>query len=238
MTTPLLEAERVTRCYREVPVVDEVSLAVHAGEIVCLLGPNGAGKTTLIRMAATLARPSSGVLRYRGVEAKSATPGARSWIGFASHQSLLYPELTVAENLRFHRRLHGARADVGNLLRRHGLSAVADIPARHLSRGTAQRATLARALLHEPELLLLDEPFAGLDGAARERLVGMVREARGRGAAVLVATHDVGRALVLADRALVLQRGRVVLDDPAADPATVRRTYDTAAAGLPAGDVP
>ena len=175
--TPLFEAERVTRRYREVPVVDEVSLTVAAGEIVGLLGPNGAGKTTLIRMAATLARPSAGVLRYRGVELKHATPAARGWIGFASHQSLLYPELTVAENLRFHRRLHGARTDIGELLERHGLTAVAGVPARHLSRGTAQRATLARALLHEPDLLLLDEPFAGLDGAARERLAGMVRDA-------------------------------------------------------------
>ena len=231
MSAPLLEADRVTRRYREVPVVDEVSLTVAAGEIVALLGPNGAGKTTLIRMAATLARPSSGRLRYRGVELKHAVPAARGWIGFASHQSLLYPELTVRENLNFHRRLHGARTDIGALLETHGLAPVADVPARHLSRGTAQRATLARALLHQPDLLLLDEPFAGLDGAARERLAGMVRAARERGAAVLFATHDVGRAVELADRALVLQRGRVVLDDPAVDPEAVRRTYDAAAAG-------
>ena len=231
MSAPLFEADRVTRRYREVPVVDEVSLTVAAGEIVALLGPNGAGKTTLIRMAATLARPSSGTVRYRGVELKHAVPAARGWIGFASHQSLLYPELTVRENLNFHRRLHGARTDIGALLETHGLAAVADVPARHLSRGTAQRATLARALLHQPDLLLLDEPFAGLDGAARERLAGMVRAARERGAAVLFATHDVGRAVALADRALVLQRGRVVLDDPAVDPEAVRRTYDAAAAG-------
>ena len=230
MSAPRFEAERVTRSYREVPVVDEVSLAVGAGEIVCLLGPNGAGKTTLIRMAATLARPSSGTLRYRGVELKQATPAARGWIGFASHQSLLYPELTVAENLRFHRRLHGARTDLAALLEAHGLSAVADVPARHLSRGTAQRATLARALLHEPELLLLDEPFAGLDGAARKRLAALVLAARERGAAVLAATHEVDLGLELADRAVILHRGRVILDDPAAAPDTVRRTYSEAAA--------
>lgn len=230
VSAPPFEAERVTRTYREVPVVDEVSLAVAAGEVVCLLGPNGAGKTTLIRMAATLARPSSGVLRYRGVELKKATPAARGWIGFASHQSLLYPELTVAENLRFHRRLHGARADVGELLETHGLSAVADVPARHLSRGTAQRATLARALLHQPDLLLLDEPFTGLDGAARERLAALVLAARERGAAVLAATHEVDLGLELADRAVILHRGRVILDDPAASPAAVRRTYAAAAA--------
>ena len=230
MSVPRFEAERVTRSYREVPVVDEVSLAVDAGEIVCLLGPNGAGKTTLIRMAATLARPSSGTLRYRGMELKHATPAARGWIGFASHQSLLYPELTVAENLRFHRRLHGARTDLAALLEAHGLSAVADVPARHLSRGTAQRATLARALLHEPELLLLDEPFAGLDGAARKRLAALVLAARERGAAVLAATHEVDLGLELADRAVILHRGRVILDDPGAAPDTVRRTYAEAAA--------
>lgn len=230
MPTPLFEAERVTRRYREVPVVDEVSLTVAAGEIVCLLGPNGAGKTTLIRMAATLARPSSGTLRYRGVELQRATPAARRWIGFASHQSLLYPELTVAENLHFHRRLHGARTDLGALLEVHGLSAVADVPARHLSRGTAQRATLARALLHEPDLLLLDEPFAGLDGAARKRLAALVLAARERGAAVLAATHEVDLGLELADRAVVLGRGRVILDDPGAERDAVRRTYGEAAA--------
>ena len=230
MTPPVFEAARVTRRYREVPVVDAVSLTVDAGEIVCLLGPNGAGKTTLIRMAATLARPSSGTLRYRGEELRQATPAARGWIGFASHQSLLYPELTVAENLRFHRRLHGARTSVGELLETHGLAAVADVPARHLSRGTAQRATLARALLHQPDLLLLDEPFTGLDDAARKRLVARVLAARERGAAVLAATHEVDLGLELADRAVILHRGRVILDDPGAEPDAVRRTYAEAAA--------
>ena len=229
MPSPIFAADRVTRRYREVPVVDAVSLTANAGEIVCLLGPNGAGKTTLIRMAATLTRPSSGTLRYRGVELAQAVPAARGWIGFASHYSLLYPELTVAENLRFHRRLHAARTDIADLLETHGLAPVADVPARHLSRGTAQRATLARALLHEPDLLLLDEPFVGLDGRARERLAAMVRAARGRGAAVIAATHEVDFGLDLADRAVVLRRGRVVLDDPAAPAATVRRTYAEAA---------
>ena len=225
MGPPVFEAEEVTRRYLGVPVVDRVSLAVAAGEIVCLLGPNGAGKTTLIRMAATLARPSSGTLRYRGVESRRAAPAVRGRIGFASHQSLLYPELTVAENLRFHARLHGRDPDLGVLLEAHGLARFAEVPARHLSRGTAQRATLARALLHEPDLLLLDEPFAGLDGAARERLTDQLVGARARGAAVLWATHEVEHGLALSDRAVVLGRGRVALDDPAAAPEEVRRVY-------------
>ena len=212
-------------------MVEDVSLQVRMGQIVCLLGPNGAGKTTLMRMAATLARPSAGTLRYHGVAARNAVPAVRSRIGFASHHSLLYPDLTVAENLRFHSRLHGVAWDRGALLEAHGLEAVAGVEARHLSRGTAQRASLARALLHEPDLLLLDEPFSGLDGAAVDRLVELLVRWRERGAAVLVATHDVERGLRISDRAAVLHRGRLVLDQAAAEPELVKRTYRRAASG-------
>ncbi len=231
MPAPVFEAERVTRRFRGVPAVDEVSLRVTAGESVCLLGPNGAGKTTLLRLAASLARPSSGALRYRGVPARDAFPAARGWIGFASHHSLLYPELTVRENLEFHRRLHAADSDLEDVLARHGLAAVADTPTRWLSRGTAQRVTLARALLHRPDLLLLDEPFSGLDAAAGERLFDRVREARERGAALIAATHDVDRGLALADRFVVLRRGRVIHEGPAGDRDTARRVYRQASLG-------
>lgn len=223
--SPVLEADHVTRKFRGIPAVDAVSLRVLAGESVCLLGPNGAGKTTLLRIAASLARPTSGTLRYRGVPARDAFPAARAWIGFASHHSLLYPELSVRENLAFHRRLHGVRCDLDHVLDRHGLVGVADTPARHLSRGTAQRVTLARALLHDPDLLLLDEPFTGLDAAAGERLLERIGEARGRGAAVVTATHDLDRGLTAADRFVVLRRGRVIREGPASDPDAARRSY-------------
>ncbi len=231
MAVPVFEAERLTRRFRGLPAVDGVSLQVAPGESVCLLGPNGAGKTTLLRLAASLARPTSGELRYRGVPAASAFPGARAWIGFASHHSLLYPELTVRENLRFHRRLHSAGCDLDEALERHGLLAVADAPARHLSRGTAQRATLARALLHNPDLLLLDEPFTGLDAAAGERLLVRLEEARERGAAVVSATHDLDRGLAAADRFVILRRGRVIHEGPATDRDRARRLYRDASAG-------
>ncbi len=211
--------------------MDRVSLRVDAGEVVCLLGPNGAGKTTLIRMAATLARPHAGALRFRGADLRKAGPEIRGRIGFASHASLLYPDLTVAENLRFHARLHVVRRPLGPLLARHGLEAVADVPARHLSRGTAQRAAVARAVLHEPELLLLDEPFSGLDEAAAEAVIELLRDFRARGAGVLVTTHEVERGLSVADRAAVLHRGRLILDDPCAPLEVVRGTYRDAAAG-------
>ncbi len=231
MSAPVFEAERVTRRFRGVPAVDDVSLRVAAGESVCLLGPNGAGKTTLLRLSASLARPSTGTLRYRGVAAREAFPGARGWIGFASHHSLLYPELTVRENLEFHRRLHRAATNLDDLLVHHGLAAVADTPARWLSRGTAQRATLARALLHGPDLLLLDEPFSGLDAAAGERLFDRIREARERGAALITATHDVDRGLAVADRFVVLRRGRVIHEGPAADRDMAHRVYRQASLG-------
>ncbi len=212
-------------------MVHEVSLSLGAGEGVCLLGENGAGKTTFLRMAATLLRPSAGALFYRGVRAAEALPEVRGRIGYASHESLLYPELTVRENLSFHRRLHRAEVDLDELLHRHRLLRVANAPARLLSRGTAQRVSLARALLHQPSLLLLDEPFAGLDGGARDRLLRLLAEARERGAAVLVATHDLERGLAVCDRAVVLSGGRVAADDPGANRAEIAAAYAAAVSG-------
>ncbi len=208
MTPPAaFEADRLVKRYRRVPVLDGVDFRVAAGEAVCLMGPNGAGKTTLLRIAATLARPSAGTVRYQGAP---ATPETRGRIGFASHHSLLYPDLTVEENLRFHARLHRAPADIGEIIEAHGLERVRRWPARLLSRGTAQRAALARALLHRPGLLLLDEPFSGLDRASRERLARRIREAREeRGVALILATHDHSLGIDLTDRAAALHEGRI-----------------------------
>lgn len=225
MAPEIFRAERLTRRYRDLPVVSGVSLSLAAGEGVCLLGGNGAGKTTLLGMAATLIPPSAGTLFYRGAPAAEALPEARGRIGYASHESLLYRELTARENLAFHRRLHRSAADLDALLDAHGLAARADLPARLLSRGTAQRVSLARAFLHEPELLLLDEPFAGLDGPARDRLTAALRRAREGGAALLLATHDLDRGLEATDRALVLRAGQVVFSGPNADRPEIERAY-------------
>ena len=225
MAAEILRAEGVSRLYRGTPVVREVNLSLAEGEGICLLGGNGAGKTTLLRMAATLLRPSAGALYYRGAPAAEAMPEARAWIGYLGHESLLYPELTLRENLDFHRRLHGAPTSVADALRRHRLTGAADLPTRFVSRGTGQRAALARALLHDPDLLLFDEPFTGLDGPARDRLIDLLGEARSRGAALLLATHDLERGLAVADRAVVLRRGAVALDDPRASVAEVRAAY-------------
>ncbi len=231
MTPAAFEADRLVKRYRHVPVLSGIGFRVKTGEAVCLLGPNGAGKTTLLRIAATLVRPSAGEVRFGGISASEAVPAVRGRIGFASHQSLLYPELTVVENLRFHARLQGVPVDIGELLETHGLAHASHTPARLLSRGTAQRASLARALLHRPDLLLLDEPFAGLDGASRERLARMIHEARERGVALILATHDVPRGLELANRATVLHEGRVVLERPVSERSAIRRAYDVATGG-------
>lgn len=228
MAPEVFRAEGLTRRYRETPVVSGVDLRIGPGEGVCLLGGNGAGKTTLIGLAASLVRPSAGALFYDGRPASEALPAARARIGYASHRSLLYPELTVRENLALHRRLHGSAADLDDLLAAWRLTSRADTPARLLSRGTAQRATLARALLHEPALLLLDEPFAGLDAPSRDRLAARLDRARAAGAALLLATHDLDRGLPLTGRTVVLHRGRKVLDEPNADRAAIERAYTAA----------
>lgn len=228
MAAEVFRAEGLTRKYRESPVVSGVALRIGEGEGVCLLGGNGAGKTTLIGMAASLIRPSAGALFYDGIPAAEALPAARGRIGYASHRSLLYPELTVRQNLALHRRLHGSAADLDELLAAWRLTLWADTPASRLSRGTAQRATLARALLHEPALLLLDEPFAALDGPSRDRLAAHLRRARAGGAALLLATHDLDRGLPLTERTVVLHRGKKVLDEPNADRAAIERAYTAA----------
>lgn len=225
MAPEVFRAERLTRRYRDLPAVSGVSLSLGAGEGVCLCGGNGAGKTTLLGMAATLLPPSSGQIFYRGKPAAEALPEARGRIGYASHETLLYRELTVRENLAFHRRLHRSAADLDRVLDTHGLAAWADLPARLLSRGMAQRVSLARALLHEPELLLLDEPFAGLDGPSRDRLTAALHRARERGAALLLATHDLDRGLEVTDRSLVLRAGKIVFSGPNADRRAIERAY-------------
>ena len=201
--TPLLETENLERRFGAVRVLRGVSLTVRAGECHLVVGPNGAGKTTLLRVLAGLARPHAGTLRRAG--------GSRS-LGFVSHQSLLYDELTPRENLLFVARLQGMRGAAARLvveqrLAAFGLLERADEPVRRLSRGTAQRVTLARALLHDPALLLLDEPLTGLDALATEQALQLFAAERAAGRALVMVTHDPAEAWALATHAHVLVRG-------------------------------
>jgi heme exporter protein A len=211
VNAPAIAARTVTKRFGPVVALAGVDLEVPSGCLVALLGPNGAGKTTLLRLLAGLGRPSSGSLRV------GAAPGdrrrTRAQVGFVGHATFLYSALTARENLVFAARVYGVRSPArraAELLDQHGLAASADLPAGSFSRGMAQRLAIARGLVHDPEVLLLDEPFTGLDRPAADRIGARLRALRDAGRTVVLATHDLPRAARLADRAVVLARGRVV----------------------------
>ena len=206
----------------------DVDLA--AGECLAVLGPNGAGKSTLLRMLATLLRPDSGTLAVCGHTLPEAAGRARAQIGYLGHEPLLYLDLTARQNLELYADLYGlpdARRRVDDALDRVGLLARSFDLVRTFSRGMAQRLGLARVLLHEPRLLLLDEPYAGLDAAGAHLLDALLADAvRDRG--VVMVTHEVERGVALAGRLLVLRAGRTVLSEPtgAVDGSAFRARYE------------
>jgi heme exporter protein A len=201
-----IELERLERRYGERVALAGVSVRVEEGQTLAVLGGNGAGKTTLLRVLAGLLRPNGGSARVLGAD----LPGERwklpSEVGYLGHEPLLYRELSGRENLRYHAQLHRlAPARVEELLGAVGMEDRADDPVRDLSKGLIQRLAVARAVLHEPALLLLDEPRANLDPAAVDLLEPLIGRASGR-TRVLV-SHDVAGALAEADVVLRLKRG-------------------------------
>jgi len=214
-----------------VSALRSIDLEVAEGESLAILGPNGAGKSTLLRIIAGLSHASAGEIERHDSE----TP--RSRIGYLGHATLLYPELSARENLIFAGRLHQvadprARADA--LLAEEDLGDVAHRRAGGFSRGMAQRLSIARARVHEPTLLLLDEPFTGLDHAAANRLSARLGELRERGQALILVTHELDHAAALADSAIVLRAGRVVARIGGDDLAPDRLPQRYAEATLPA----
>jgi heme ABC exporter ATP-binding subunit CcmA len=202
----------VTRTFGRRRALNRVSLRLNAGEIVALLGPNGAGKSTLLGLAATLLEPSSGTIHYDSHTVRSGGPALRRSIGLLGHDLFVYPELTPAENLAFFAGLYsldGIAARVDAALERGGILARRDDPVLSLSRGMRQRLALERALLHDPRLVLLDEPFTGLDDASTAALQARLVALRGAGRIVVVATHDLETIEPVLDRALVLWHGRL-----------------------------
>ena len=204
------------RRYGERAALRDVSLELEAGQTLVIFGPNGAGKTTLLRMLATLLRPHAGEVRVLGRELPADGWAIRGRIGFLGHEPLLYRELSGRENLRFHARLHGASPDrVEAVLGAVGMTARGDDPIAELSRGMVQRLAVARAVLHEPELLLLDEPLANLDPAAAAQVQPLIGRASGR--TRVLTSHDPAGGLQGADLALGLKGGRATLLASAAD---------------------
>jgi heme ABC exporter ATP-binding subunit CcmA len=203
--------DEVSRHFGRRRALSRVSFTCEAGRIAGLLGPNGAGKSTLLSILATLAAPSSGEVRYGSLTAREAGPAIRARLGSLGHDLYLYPELTARENLRFFARLYrvdGARVD--EALEAAGLADRADDLVSGFSRGMRQRLALERALLHRPRLVLLDEPFTGLDDRATSALVARLRAIRAGGAIVVLTTHDLDVVEGLLDLAVVLRDGRLV----------------------------
>jgi heme exporter protein A len=207
---PALEVEGLTRRYGEREALGGVSLHLEEGATLVVFGPNGAGKTTLLRVLASLLRPHAGTVRVLGRELPQESWSVRGRVGLLGHEPLLYRELTARENLIFHARLHDVGEErVDSLLEMLALATRCDEPLRLLSRGMVQRAAVARAVLHEPELLLLDEPHSNLDPAAMELVDPLIGAAAGR--TRVICSHDPTGGLVQADLVLGLRAGRPAL---------------------------
>ncbi len=224
-----VQVRRLTKAFGARKVLAGLDLDLPAGQLTALLGPNGAGKTTLLRILATLARPTGGSIRLLGLDAAREAHLVRRRISLLSHRTLLYDDLTARQNLDFYARMYDvkdAEHRIGHLLEQVGLSHRAEDLVRTFSRGMQQRLALARALLHRPELLLLDEPYSGLDPVAADNLNRLLAEMQEHGCTVLLTTHDLNQGLALAGRVLVLARGKLVYDAPVAEsPETFGTTY-------------
>ncbi len=219
MAVPAIETRGLRKSFGGLPVLRGLDFTLAPGEAVALFGPNGAGKTTLLRLCATLLRPTGGAVKIFGVGSGDGNPDVRRRIGFLSHQSFLYPDLTPVENLSFYARMFrvgDAPRRVAELIEQVGLMGWANRPVRTLSRGLEQRCALARAMLHQPDLLLLDEPFTGLDVDASATLRAVLTAAHERGAALVMTTHDVAQGLASCRRAVILARGQLDWDGPVA----------------------
>jgi len=234
----LIEIKGLTKRYGNRKVLNGVDLSVPAGSFVALFGPNGAGKTTLMKILSTLSLPTAGSATVNGWDLKKDAWEIRASIGVVSHSPYVYGELTVEENLRFFGRMFGLDAPkldgrVRQLLTQLHLSHRAGDRSEILSRGMKQRLAIARALLHSPAVLLLDEPHVGLDPKASAVLDRTLRRFQKNGGTVLMITHDLAKGLEMADRLVFLFRGRIEREVEAAgmDVEGLKRIYDSLAAG-------
>ncbi len=229
-TQYLIEARALGKAYDLLPVLRKLDLAIARGEFVALLGPNGSGKSTLIRLLAGLSKPTAGTIHIGGWELPREALAVRAQIGLVSHKPLLYENLTARENLEFFARLYhlpDISAGIITLLERVGLAKRGHDLVRTYSRGMQQRLSIARALLHNPSVLLLDEPYSGLDQDASLILDGILGEAQHDGHTILMATHQLDRAAELASRVIILSRGVIGYDAPASaqDATELAATY-------------
>lgn len=217
--TAVVEAEGLTRAFGGRRAVDGVDLHLDRGDCLALFGPNGAGKTTLLRLLAGLLKPTAGTARIAGQELRG-DGAVRAQVGLISHQSMLYGPLTARENVEFAARLYGLADPRGAAERALAAMRIldrADAPVRALSRGMQQRVSIARATVHEPRVVLLDEPYTGLDAAGSAALTTMLERLRATGATLVLVTHNVGEGLALATHAAIMQAGRFLRYERCAD---------------------
>ncbi|MCG3180789.1 MAG: Vitamin B12 import ATP-binding protein BtuD [Phycisphaerae bacterium] len=215
---PAVQALEISKRIDGRPILQDVCIDIAKGRYVALLGANGAGKTTLMKLLSMLAPPSGGQLHLFGQRVtREGSPKLRARIGLIGHQPMLYGDLTARENLLLFGRLYGV-SDVADraeaLLKRVDLAGRADDPVKAYSRGMTQRASIARALMHGPDLLLADEPFSGLDAPSNQMLEELLAELHRDGKTIVLAHHDIEQSLRVAEQAVVLRRGRVVVDRP------------------------
>ncbi len=237
----MISASRLRKSFGPSLVLEDLSLDVGAGQCLALLGPNGSGKTTLLRILATVLRPSGGALSLGGVDALARPENARGLICMVAHGSWVYEDLTALENLRFWTVMRGGDASPARLqaaLQQLDLDGVGHDRVRTFSAGMKRRLALARAALTEARVLLLDEPFTGLDRQGRKWLGEFLLQFKSAGGAAVLATHSFSGGLEVADRVAILHGGRLALNRPTADLSwdELHRLYDelTEGSGDPA----
>ena len=226
----MIEIQGLTKSFGHIYALRGVDLQVAEGEFLTIVGPNGAGKTTFLRILATLLKPTRGFVRINGLDLAPADVEVRRQIGFVSHQPLIYSNLTVAENLRFYGRIYDVpelEQRVETLLSLVGLDGRTHSLARTLSRGMQQRLSVARSIIHEPSIMLLDEPYTGLDQQAARMLRGLLQTVSNKSHTVLMTTHNLEHALEPADRLVILSGGQIVFqaEAPTLSLAELREAY-------------
>ncbi|MFL5466910.1 MAG: heme ABC exporter ATP-binding protein CcmA [Gemmatimonadaceae bacterium] len=231
---PIIEAAELARTFGSRRAVAGVTFSLMPGDCLAVFGPNGAGKTTLLRLLAGLLKPTSGSARLAGVSLAGGML-ARSRVGLISHHTMLYDALSARENVSFAAQLYGIRDPrmrVDDSLRRMSMLERADAPVRLLSRGMQQRVSIARAMVHSPQVVLADEPYSGLDESGARSLTALLGELRSSGTAIIIVTHNLAEGLSLATHAAVMQRGRFVRYDArdGIDPGSYAATYREAVA--------
>lgn len=215
---PAIECRALSKVIDDRTILDQLDFAVSAGVCCALLGANGAGKSTLMKILAMLMSPSSGQLKMLGTPLTPTASSLRRRFGLIGHQAMLYRDLTAVENLTLFGRLYGIRRPrqrAMDLLELVGLAHRAHDPVKALSRGMTQRTAIARALMHDPDILLADEPFAGLDAPSMATVELLLTRLKAHGKTILLANHDIAQSLRISDQVLILRAGKLVGDAPA-----------------------